>query len=140
MAIHTYILLTVATSGANLYPPGVWFADICRVVFSVSAVINLCFVLLRFRRYAFVEAAVFRSIVLRYAGAQIATHTHTRVSFFSFFLMFIWNVAFSDYFFCTIIAVFSFYGEYVLYNIRSFLPDNVFLPCDHGLDFLHQLT
>ena len=23
------------------------------------------------------------------------------------------------------------------YVVRSFLPDGVFLPCDHGLDFLH---
>ena len=35
------------------------------------------------------------------------------------------------YFFCTI-AVFSLCGEYV---VRSFLPNGVFLPCDHGLDF-----
>ena len=34
------------------------------------------------------------------------------------------------------ISVFSLYGECV---VRSFLPDGVFLPCDHGLDFLHQL-
>ena len=33
----------------------------------------LCFVLLRSRLYAFVEAAALRSIVLRYAGAPIAT-------------------------------------------------------------------
>ena len=48
-----------------------------------------------FRLYAFIEAATFRSIVLRYAGAPIAT----RVSFFfvSFFL--IGNVAFSECFF-----------------------------------------
>ena len=37
--------------------------------------------------------------------------------------------------FCTI-NVFSLYEEYVL---RFFLPDGVFLPCDHGLDSLHQL-
>ena len=39
----------------------------------------VCFVLLRFRLYAFVEAAALRSIVLRYAGAPIAT------CFFGFF-------------------------------------------------------
>ena len=50
----------------------------------------VCFVLLRFRLYAFVEAAALRSIVLRYAGAPIAI----RVSF-SFF----GDVAFSEYFF-----------------------------------------
>ena len=76
----------------------------------------LCFV---FRLYATVEAAALRSIVLRYAGAPIAT----RVSFFS------GDVAFSE-FFCAISA-FSLYGEYV---VRSFLPNGGFLPCDHGLD------
>ena len=34
------------------------------------------------------------------------------------------------------IAAFSLCGEYV---IRSFLPSGVFLPCNHGLDFWHQL-
>ena len=34
------------------------------------------------------------------------------------------------------IAVSSLYGEYVG---RFFLPDGVFLPCCHGLNFLHQL-
>ena len=33
--------------------------------------------------------------------------------------------------FCTIAAL-SLNGEYV---VRSFLPNGVFLPCDHGLDF-----
>ena len=55
----------------------------------------VCFVLLRFRLYAFVEAAALRSIVLRYAGALIATLVS-----FSFF----GDVAFSEYFFCTISA------------------------------------
>ena len=41
----------------------------------------LCFVLLRFRLYASVEAAALRPIVLRYAGVPIAT----RVSLFLFF-------------------------------------------------------
>ena len=54
----------------------------------------LCFILLRFRLYAFVEAAALRSIVLRYAGAPIAT----RVSFV-FFLLFNWrDAALSEYF------------------------------------------
>ena len=38
--------------------------------------------------------------------------------------------------FCTIIAVFSLYGEYA---VRSFLPNGVFLLCDHGLDYWFQL-
>ena len=41
----------------------------------------VCFVLHRFRIYAFVEAAAVRSIVLRYAGAPIATRVF---SFFPF--------------------------------------------------------
>ncbi|CAM9931698.1 unnamed protein product, partial [Ascophyllum nodosum] len=76
------------------------------------------------------------SIVLRHAGVPIAT----RVSF-SFFLFFLFYLSFfpfvylacrffpSKYFFCTIFA-FSLYGEYV---VRSFFPNGVFLPCDHGL-------
>ena len=75
----------------------------------------VCFVLLRFRLYAFVEAAALRSIVLRYAGAPIATRVY--------FCLF-GDVAFSEYFFCTIPA-FSLYGEYVI--------------LDHGLDFWHHL-
>ena len=34
------------------------------------------------------------------------------------------------------IVVFSWYGEYV---VRSFLLNDAFLPCGHGLDFLHEL-
>ena len=41
----------------------------------------------------------------------------------------------SIYIFGTITA-FSLYGEYV---VRFVLPDDFFLPCDHGLDFLLQL-
>ena len=74
-----------------------------------------CFALLRFFVfYAFVKAAALRSIVLRYAGAPIAT----RVTFF-------FEMSLFPSIFCTISA-FSLYGEYV---VRSFLP------CDHGLDF-----
>ena len=84
-----------------------------------------CFVLLRFRLNAFVEAAALRSIVLRYVGALIATRA-------SFFFPFVYlEVSLFPSTLCKI-AVFSLYGEYV---VRSFLPNGVFLPCDHGLDF-----
>ena len=53
--------------------------------FSGVTFVLLCFV---FRFDAFVEAAALRSIVLRYAGAPIAT----RVSFF--FILFIWRCSF----------------------------------------------
>ena len=49
----------------------------------------VCFVLLRFRLYAFTEAKVLRSIVLRYVGAPIATRV-----FFLLFLLFIWGCRF----------------------------------------------
>ena len=64
-----------------------------------------CFVLLRFRRlYGFVEAAALRSIVLRYAGAPIATR-HVFLSFL-FSLLFIWRICrfFRVFFFFTISA------------------------------------
>ena len=96
--------------------------------FSGVTFVLFCFV---FHLYAFfAEAAALRSIVLRYAVAPIATP----VSFFLFSFCLFGDVAFSEYFFCTISA-FSLYGEYV---VRSFLPDGhrgVFLPSDHGLDF-----
>ena len=60
---------------------------------------------------------------------QAPRYPHVLIFFFG-------DVAFSDYFCCTIFA-FSLYGEYVG---RYFLPNGVFLPCDHGLDFLHQLA
>ena len=82
----------------------------------------LCFVLLLFRLHAFVEAAALRSIVLRYAGALIAT----RVPFF--FIYFFRDVTFSKYFLHHIV-VFSLYREYV---VRSLLPDGVFLPCERA--------
>ena len=92
--------------------------------FSGVTFVLFCFV---FHLYAFVEAAVLRSIVLRNAGAPIAT----RVSFpFVYFEMSLFPSIF-----CAIPA-FSLYGEYV---VRFFLPNGVFLPCDHRLYFLHQL-
>ena len=99
----------------ELVPSG-RFVCRCRGVFLWCYV---CFVLLRFRLYAFVEAAALRSIVLRYAGVPIAT----RLSFVLFFPFCLFgDVAFSEFFFCAI-SSFSLYGEYV---VRSFLPDGVF--------------
>ena len=66
----------LATSGGNLYPPGVWFADAGS---SFSAAVTL--VLFRLHLYAFIEAAALRSIVLRYAGASTASRIS---SFFPF--------------------------------------------------------
>ena len=74
---------------------------------------------------AFVEAAALRSIVLRYAGAPIATR---------FIFLFLEMSLFPSIF--GTISAFSLYGEYA---VRSFLPNGVFLPCDHGLDFRHHL-
>ena len=84
-----------------MYPPGVWFADVMTSFSDVS----FDFVLLRFRLYVFVEAAALRSIVLRYAGAPIATHT----CFFRF--------------------------PFVYLEMDMSLFPSIFLPCDHGLDF-----
>ena len=80
-----------------------------------------------FTKIYFVEAAALRSIVLRCAGAPIAKRV--------FFVFFNWRCRFFWSIFCTI-AAFSLKEEYV---VRYFLPDGVFLPCDHGLDFLRQL-
>ena len=63
------------------------------------------------------------------AGAPIATRVFF---FFSFFYL---EMSLLPTIFCTI-AVFSFYGEDV---VRFSLPDGVFLPCDHGMDFYNSL-
>ena len=108
----------------------------CYVCF---VLVLLCFV---FRLHAFVEAAALRSIVLRCAGAPIATRVSflffpfvcLEMSLFLFFFhvyIFFLFVSFLFFFFCTISA-FSLHGEYV---VRSFLLNGVFLPRDHGLDF-----
>ena len=52
-----------------------------------------------------------------------------------FLFFFIGDVSFSDYFLYRFRFLVVWTIEYV---VRSFLPSGVFLPCDHGLDFLHQ--
>ena len=89
-----------------------------------------CFVLLRFRFFAFVEATTLHSIVLRFAGALIPT----RASFLFSFCLF-GDVALSECFsyHCRFLFVWRVYRTF-------FFPDDVvFLPCDHGLDFRYQL-
>ena len=54
--------------------------------------------------------------------------------FLLFLFCFFGVVAFFEYFRTN--AVFSLYGEYVVPTlVRFFLPDGVFLSCDHRLDF-----
>ena len=80
------------------------------------------------RLYGFTEAAALRSIVLQYIGALIATHV-------SFFFPFVY------------LEVSLFPSTFVplplslLWRVRRTfsLPGGVFLPCNHGLDFLNQL-
>ena len=90
----------------ELAPLGVWFAD-AMTSFSGLTFVLFCFALLRFRIYAFVEAAALRSTVLRYAGAPIATRVFVFVLFCFSFCLF-GDVAFSEYFFA--ISAFSLYG------------------------------
>ena len=91
-----------------------------------------CFVLFRFRLlYDFIEATALRSIVLR---SSICRRPYSHTCFFLFSFCFFGDVAFSEYF--GTIAVFSLYGDYSTTVRRTFsLSDDVFLPCDHGLDF-----
>ena len=63
----------------------------------------VCFALLRFRLYGFVEAAGLRSIVLRYAGAPIATTLFVFVFVFRSMPLF-------PSIFCTISAFSLYYG------------------------------
>ena len=66
------------------------------------------------------------------AGAPTAT----RVSFsFSFSLEI---SLFSSIFVPSLPFSLLYCMEYGEYAVRPFLPDGVFLPCDHGLDFFYQ--
>ena len=98
-------------------PPVFLFVCRCHYVFLWCWV---CFVLLRFRLYAFIEAASLCSMVVDMQAS------HTRVSFCLFVYL---EMSLFPSISCTI-AVFHSYGV-----VRFFLPDGIFLPCDHGLDF-----
>ena len=115
----------------------------CHVVFLWCCV---CFVLFHFvfmlslKPRPFVQSV----FVVRNACAPTATRSYLTtvccvlfvyVPFFSYFFLlfrFFGDVAFSGYFCTTIVLSCT---EYV---VRFPLPDGVFLPCDHGLDFLHH--
>ena len=118
---------------------GVRFVLFCFALLRFSSFSSFFFVFFRF--FAFVEAAALRSIVPRYAGAPIVTRFFS-FSFFSFCLL--GDVAFSEYFFCTIFfgtnSAFSLNGEYVIPGSILSFPNGVFLPCDHGLDFSGLFT
>ena len=96
----------------------------------LSLVVRLfCFVL--FRLYTFIEAAAPRSIILRYACAStVACVTSVSPSLF----LFLWRWRFFQVFLYHCRSLF-------VWRVRCtfFLPDGVFLPCAHGLDFCHQL-
>ena len=87
LAIVDYL---IATSGANLYPPGVWFADVMSSLSGVTFVL-FCFV------FVFMLSL---------------NPTATRVPFF-FFPFFLFGMSLFPSIFCTI-TVFSLYGEYVV--------------------------
>ena len=91
-----------------------------------SSGVKFILFLFRFCLFAFTEATALHSIVFR---SSICMRPDRHTSFF----LFLGDVALSEYI-CTI-TVFSLYGEYV---VRFFLPNGGFLPCDHGLDFLHN--
>ena len=90
----------LVTRGANLYPPGVWFAD---VTSSFSVWCYVCFVLFRFHIFAFTEVAAFHSIVSRCACAPTAARSFQTTAcctlfccslfFFSLFF-FLWRCRF----------------------------------------------
>ena len=104
---------SLATTGANLYPPGVWLAD------AMSSFSDITFVLFRFRPYASIEAVALRLIVLRHVGAP----TDHVFFFFSF-------VSLEMSLFSSIFGPLPFSLCMESTYVRFFLPGGVFLPCD----------
>ena len=81
--------------------------------------VTFVFVLLRFRLYAFVEAAAFCLSVLRYAGVPIAALVSFSFLFFPFVYL---EMSLFRVFFCSI-SSFSLYGEDVV-------PGTTFFPSE----------
>ena len=102
----------LATSGANLYRPGVWLAVVMLSFSSVTFVLfNFVFVF-----FASIEAAALRSIVPRYICAPTATRCSlTTICVLLFVCLFVIVLEMSLFpsTFCTI-AVKCLYGEYVV--------------------------
>ena len=120
----------LATSGANLYPPGVWFAD---TMTSFSGLRLFCFAslssscLLSLKPRPFVQSSF---------DMQAPRYPYVFLSFFPFFLFIYLEMSLFPSIFSSI-AAFSLYGEYV---VRSFLPNGVFLPCDHGIGWILDIS
>ena len=121
----------LATSGANLYPPGVWFVD----VMAFFLWCYVCFVLLRFSSLCFRWS---RGPSFNRTSICRRSDSHTCYFFLSFFpfFLFIWRCRFFGVFFFvpSPLSLCMESTSYVLFFRTVF-----FLPCDHGLDFLHQL-
>ena len=108
----------------------------CCPYFSDVTFVLVCFVfvfLLSLKPRPFVQSFS----VLRYACASTATRSYLRTIcvLFLFFFLSLEKMPLFPSIFCTI-SGFSLYEEYV---VRSFLSNRVFIPCVHGLDFLHHV-
>ena len=120
----------LATSDANLYPPGVWLQTPCRLSLVLPR-FWFCLVivfLLPVKSRPFVQSF----FVIRYGNA--CAPTATRVSFLFFF--FFWR--------CLFFQVFLYHCRFLfVWRIRrTFFPFGwcFLIPCDHGLDFFHQTS
>ena len=98
--------------------------------FSGVTFVSFCIVFIVF--ISKLEAVALRSIALR---SWICMRPDSRTYFFLFAFIFVGDVAFSRIFSIPLPFYFL-YGECVT---RFPFPGGIFLPCDHGLDCLHQL-
>ena len=111
--------LLISHKWRELVPSGVWFPDVMTSFSGVTFVL-FCFV------FVFMLSLKPRPFVQSSFGMQAPRKPHVFIFIFlemSFFPSIFWYY-FRFLFVWTI--------EYV---VRSFLPNGVFLPCDHGLDF-----
>ena len=87
--------ILIAQSGANLYPPGVWFADVMSS-FSGIGITFVFFVfvfMLSLKPRPFIQSF----FVLRYACAPIATRSYLTTVFASFFFFFFFLIRSTRY-------------------------------------------
>ena len=91
----------LATSGANLYPPGVCCFCRCHIAFLwryIFCFCFLCFVLFCFRIFASIESAALHSMVLRYACASTVARSYLTAVYVLVCFCFFGDVYFSEYY------------------------------------------
>ena len=117
----------LATSSADLYPPGVWL----RGVISFFCGVTFVMFLFRFRLLVFIKAAAFNFFSICIALTVTRSYLKTVGVLFYFVYIFLLGRCCFSRFFCTMLPFPLLDGEFLV----QFPSGWCLLPYDHGLDF-----